>query len=96
MRFLRAAALFLFKVSKLDDEKFRGIFMVCDENVRRHPYYSTFMLGEITHKERQFGLSSTVHNQYYEFEWRTTNWPGFGRRPRFTSNACSFLHSSPV
>ena len=90
MRFLRAAALFLFlRFQNLVDEKFRSILMLCYENSRRHSYYSTFILREITHRERQFGLSL-----YYEFEWITTNWPGFGRRPRFASNTCSSLHSS--
>ena len=56
MRFLRAEALFLFKVSfslfqNLVDEKFRSIFMVCYKNVRRHPYYSTFIYTERNHPQ---------------------------------------------
>ena len=46
MRFSRAEALLFFRVQNLIDERFIGIFMVCYENFRQHPYYSTFILGE--------------------------------------------------
>ena len=63
-------------------------------------YCSTFILREITHRER-FELSKSLdcHKLFITwliFECRTTNWPGFGRRPRFASNAYSSIHFSPV
>ena len=67
--FLRAEALLFFRVQNSVDEKLKGILMICYENFRRHPYYSTFILGEVTHR---------------------------ANRPRFPSNACNSLHSSPV
>ena len=51
MRFWRADALLFFRVQNSVDEKFRGILVVCYENVPGHPYYSTFILREITHRE---------------------------------------------
>ena len=45
-------ALSLFRVQNLVDEKLRGISVVCYENVPGHPYYSTFILREITHRKR--------------------------------------------
>ena len=46
--FSRAEALLFFRVKNMVDEKF---VLVCYENVQRHPYYSAFILGEITHRE---------------------------------------------
>ena len=54
MRFSRAEALLFLGVQNLVDEKYNleVFFVVCYENFRRQPCYSTFILGEITHRER--------------------------------------------
>ena len=62
-------------------------FVVCYETFRRQPCYGTFILGE---KVVSIIRASVI------FKCGITNWPGFVRRPRFVSNACSSLHSSPV
>ena len=80
MRFSRAEALLFWGIQNLVDEKYNSgvFFVVCFYAGRNH------LQGKVVWIIRA-GII---------FECRITNWPGFGRRPRFASNACSSLHSS--
>ena len=92
MRFSRAEALLFLRVQNLVDEKYNleVFFVVCYENFGRQCLYT----GR-NHPQGKV-VCQWIIRAGIIFKCRITNWRGFGRGPRFASNACSSLHSSPA
>ena len=98
MRFSRAEVLLFWGAQNLVDEKHNVevFFVVCYKKFSTAALLQYILQYLYTARNHPQGKVVWIIRAIVIFECRIINWPSFGRRPRFASNACSSLNSNHV